>query len=91
MFALFMKKLVIDTSAEEIRSTTTILEQNHLKYEIRTTRTRGSIGSAMDARSYANANLAMYKESSQPSFVYSVFVKPKDYDKARKLISESRK
>ena len=89
MFSLFMKKIAVDTSAEEIRKMTTILEKNNLKYEIRTTRTRGSIGSAIDARSYANANLAMYKGSSQPSFVYSVYVKPKDYDKARKLIKTS--
>ena len=85
MFGLFMKKLAVDTSAEEIRRTTTILEKNNLKYEIRTTRTRGTIGSALDARSYANANLAMYKGASQPSFIYSVYVKPKDYDRARKL------
>ncbi len=89
MIALFMKKLAIDTSAEEIRRITTILEQNDLKYDIRTVRTRGSIGSSLDARSYANANLAMYKGASQPSFIYSLYVKPKDYERARNLIGIS--
>ncbi len=86
MIALFMKKLALDTSAEEIRRVTTLLEQNKVKYEIRTVRTRGSIGSSLDARSYANANLSMYKGASQPSFIYSVYVKPKEYERARKLI-----
>ena len=89
MFTLFLKKLSVDTSAEEIGRTTMILDENNLKYEIRTARTRGSIGSAIDARTYAKANLAMYKGSSQPSFTYSVFVKPKDYDRARKLTKGS--
>lgn len=89
MFGLFLKKLVIDTSAEEIRRTTTILEQNNIKYEVRTTRSRGTIGSGIDAHTYARANLAMYKEAAQPSFIYSVYVKRKDYDQARKLISEA--
>jgi hypothetical protein len=89
MLGLFMKKLAVDTSAEEIRRTTTILEKNKIKYEIRTTRTRGSIGSAMDAQTYANANLAMYKGASPPSFIYTVYVKPKDYDRARKLVKGS--
>lgn len=90
MFTLFMKKLSVDTSAEEIRRTTTILEQNNIKYEIRTTRTRGTIGSALDARSYANANLPMYKGASQPSFIYTVYVKPKDYDLACGLVRKSK-
>jgi hypothetical protein len=89
MFTLFKKKLAIDTSAEEIRRTTTILEKNNIKYEIRTTRTRGVIGSAFDAQSYARGNIAMYKGASQPSFIYSVYVKAKDYDRARKLVKGS--
>lgn len=89
MFGLFMKKLAVDTSAEEIRRTTTILEKNNVKYEIRTTRTRGSIGSAIDAQTYANANLAMYKGASPPSFIYTVYVKPKDFDRAKKLVKGS--
>jgi hypothetical protein len=89
MFTIFMKKLAVDTSAEEIRRTTTILEQNRIKYEIRTTRTRGTIGSALDARSYANANLAMYKGASPPSFIYSVYVKHKDYERACTLIKKA--
>lgn len=89
LFGLLMKKLVIDTSAEEIRKTTEILEQNNVHYEVRTIRTRGTIGSGFDAASYARANLALYKGASQPSFIYTVYVDRKDYDRAQKLISGS--
>jgi len=89
MLGLFLKRLAIDTSAEEIRRITTILEQNSLHYEVRTARSRGSIGSGLDAHSYARANLAMYKGASQPAFIYSVYVRRKDYDLARKLMLES--
>lgn len=89
MFGLFLKKLVVDLSAEEIRRTTTLLEQNNIQYEVRTTRARGTIGSGIDAHTYARANLAMYKGAAQPSFIYTVYVKRKDYDHARKLILES--
>jgi len=87
MFGLFLKRLVIDTSAEEIGRTTTILEQNGIKYEVRTIRSRGTIGSGIDAHAYARANLALYKGAQQPSFVYYVYVRRKDYDRARRLIS----
>ena len=90
MFVLFKKKLVVDTSAEEIRRTTTILEQNKIPYELRTTRSRGSITSAIDAQTYARANIAMYKGASKPTFVYTVYVKRKFYDRALDLIKTKR-
>lgn len=88
MLGLFMKKLVIDTSAEEIRRVTTVLEQNDIKYEIRTLRARGTVGSSIDAASYARANLSLYKGASQPSFIYYVYVRRRDYERARELMLE---
>ena len=81
-----MKKLVTDISAEEIRRATTVLEQNGIKYEIRTMRTRGLIGSALDAGSYAQGNISMYRGAPQPTFIYSVYVNRKSYAHARKLL-----
>jgi hypothetical protein len=86
MFDFFMKKLVVDTSAEEIARATSILDRNNIKYELRTTRTRGSIGSALDARSYAQGNIALYKGASGPTFIYTVCVTRKEYDLAWKLL-----
>lgn len=86
MLGLFLKKLATDTSAEEIRRTTTILEQNHIHYEVRTIRARGTIGSALDANAYATGNIPMYKNAAPPTFIYTVHVSRKDYTLARKLV-----
>jgi len=86
MFVIFKKNIATDTSSEAIRRMTTILEENNIKYEIRTKRTRGAIGAAFDARSYASSNIATYKGASQPSFIYMIYVKKKDYDRASELI-----
>jgi hypothetical protein len=86
IFLFLLKKLTTDSSGEEIRRVSTILTENKVKYVVRTVRPRGSIGSAMDSRTYANANLAMYKGASLPSYVYMVYVKRKDYERARDLV-----
>lgn len=86
MFVFFMKRIAVDTSNEEISRVTTILDQNRIKFELRTKRTRGVYGSMYDARSYAGANISMYKGSSQPAFVYMVYVKRRDYAQAHELL-----
>ena len=47
------------------------------------------IGPVLDAHDYAKANIAMYKRVSQPSFIYTVQVKQKDYDQAKKITTGS--
>mgnify|MGYP000854868101 FL=1 len=83
---ILMKKLTTDTSSEEVRRVTTLLDEHKIKYAIRTVRSRGSIGTALDSITYARANLAMYKGSNQPSFVYMVYVRHKDYEQAHDLV-----
>ena len=87
LFRFLMKKLMTDTSSEEIRRVTTLLEESDIKYEIRTVKPRGGIGTALDSRAYANTNLAMYKGASLPAFVYMVYVKRRDVDQAREIIN----
>jgi len=86
MFGLFMRKLAVDTSTEGINRISAILKQNNIYYDVRSERSRGIIGSGLDAASYARANLPLYYGASQPTFVYSIFVNFKDYKRARKLI-----
>ena len=85
-FGLFMRKLTVDTSTEGIKRISAILKQNGIPYEVRSERSRGSVGSSLDASSYARANLPLYYGASQPTFVYSIFVNFIDYKRARKLI-----
>ena len=87
MFALLKKKIAVDTNSEAIRKITTLLEDYQIKYEIRTVRSRGVLGMGMDAQSYARSNIAVYKGSSQPQFVYTVYVRLRDVVRAKQLIT----
>lgn len=53
MFVGFKKRILVDTSSEEARRVTALLDEHKIKYEFRTRRPRGSVGTALDARSYA--------------------------------------
>ena len=86
MFVFLKKRILVDTGNESVTKALAVLEKHHIKYEIRTIRSRGVIGTALDAGSYARSNIAMYKESSQPGFVYMVYVKRRDYLQAKRLI-----
>jgi hypothetical protein len=85
-FLFLLKKLVTDTSGEEIARVTALLAQNGIKYVMRTVRPRGSLGTAIDSRTYAGSNLAMYKGASLPPYVYMVYVRRKDYDRAKDVV-----
>lgn len=86
MFVLFKKRIVVDTSSEEITRIANILEENDIPYELRTRRERGFFGTFFDAQSYARANISMYKGSVQPAFIYMVYVKRRDVARARDLL-----
>ncbi|HOA21709.1 MAG TPA: hypothetical protein PKL82_04385 [Anaerolineaceae bacterium] len=86
---LIGKKLIADTSSAEIRRIEDILKHEKISYRLQTQRTRGALGSYIDARSYAASNIALYKGSQQPSFVYAIYVRPKDFKRAQALIAQS--
>ena len=86
MFVGFKKRIAVDTSSEEARRVTEILDANGIRYELRTKRPRGSIGTALDSRAYASGNISMYKGASQPLFIYMIYVKRKDFDRAHHLL-----
>jgi hypothetical protein len=86
MFVGFKKRILVDTSGEEARRVTEILDANEIKYELRTKRARGSVGTGLDARAYGRGNIAMYKGAGAPMFVYMVYVRRKDFDRAHQLL-----
>lgn len=88
MFIPFLARLLSDTNSAESRRVENILKENKIPYRIETKRIRGSIGSALDARSYAQANLAMYKGADTPSVVYAIYVRRKDLELAKALITK---
>ena len=84
MLILFMKKLATDTSAEEIGRIKTILVQNKLKLEVWTS--RGRTGSERDSHTYLRSNPVMYGIAPEPVFIYTIYVRRKDYARARQLV-----
>ncbi|MDY6874094.1 MAG: hypothetical protein SVR81_09045 [Chloroflexota bacterium] len=83
MFVLFKKRIAVETSSEEVTRITTILDQNQIDYELRTRRERGLFGNFFDAQSYARANISMYKGSARPAFIYMIYVKRRDVERAQ--------
>mgnify|MGYP003602556593 FL=1 len=85
---LIGKKLAADTSSGEIRRIEDILKNEKIPYRLQTQRTCGALGSWIDARSYAASNIALYKGSQQPGFVYTIYVRVKDFRRAQALIAQ---
>ena len=83
---LLGKRLIADTSSAEIRRIENILKQENIPYRLQTQRTRGALGSMIDSRSYAASNIALYKGAAQPNFVYTIYVRRKDYQRANALM-----
>lgn len=89
MIIPFLKKVLTDTNAGEVRRVEDILKKNKIPYRIKTYQNRGSIGLAIDSRTYASSNLSMYKGSNAPSVSYGIYVRRKDFEKVKELISRS--
>ncbi|NMC15251.1 MAG: hypothetical protein GYA40_01215 [Chloroflexi bacterium] len=83
---LLGKQLISDTSSEEIRRVEELLKRENIPYRLQTQRTRGALGSMIDSRSYAASNIALYKGAAQPNFVYTIYVRRKDYQRANALM-----
>ena len=76
------KELMTDSSAEELARVKEALKTRDIEFEVRTIRSRGVIGNAMDASSYARANLAFSRDRQNIDFVYRLYVRRRDYDVA---------
>lgn len=85
MLIPFLKKLMVETSAEAVHKACKLLEQNGIQYRIQTYRMRGIIGTGMESSSYMRFNMSQNKWGSQPSTSYGIFVRRKDYETSRVL------
>ena len=85
MFALFLKKLATDTSAEAIGRIKLILEQNGISCKIITSEGKISVGS--ESHVYNKANPVIHDLAPRSTIIYYVYVKRKDYSRACVLIS----
>ena len=85
MLIPFLKKLMVETSAEAVHKACKILEENGIPYRIQTYRMRGIIGTGLESSSYMRFNVSQNKWGSQTSTSYGIYVRRTDYEKAREL------
>ena len=86
MITLFnRKKILTSSSMEDLGRFKMILSQNKIPFMVKTIRARGSIGTALDVRSYQQFNLA-YTDAKTASFIYYVYVHRSDAGRARVLV-----
>ena len=85
MFIPFLKKLMVDTSAELIHHACKTLDENGIPYRLQTLRFQGAIGTGLQSRSYMTFNLSQNKWGSAPSLSYAIYVRRKDFKRALQL------
>ena len=85
MLIPFLKKLMVETSAEAFHKACKLLDQNGIQYRIQTFRFQGAVGTGLQSRSYMGFNVTQNKWGATPSFSYAIYVRRKDYETARQL------
>jgi hypothetical protein len=85
MFIPFLKKLMVETSAEAVHTACKTLDENGIQYRIQTLRFQGAIGTGLQSGSYMRFNVTQSKWGATPSFSYAIYVRRKDYETARQL------
>lgn len=77
------KKLLVTSDAGDVAQKRIDLKEAGIPFEVKTIRSRGTIGSSFDHRSIAASNFAPGNFSSG-SNVYYIYVRKKDYKTALK-------
>lgn len=77
------KRLLITSDGSDLAQKRLKLNEAGIKFEVRTIRPRGTIGSSLDHRAIAASNFAPGNFSSGNN-VYYIYVRRKDYERAAK-------
>ncbi len=86
MFVWFKKRIATDTSGEDARRITNISKKMIFIMKLEQNGCEGLQVLAIDSRYHARINQPLYKGSRQLSYVYMIYVRRKDYDRAYDLI-----
>lgn len=81
---IIRKKLIMDISAEQIRNVTELLKENKITYDMKTVTAQWSGSRALNAHlgeSY------LQSPNGGGNYIYTVYVRPRDYDRAKKIIN----
>lgn len=80
----FRKQLFLDTDAIEFARIKDILKENGIKYEVKTTVSEGVLARRFNAAA-ASSTRQLYSNFSVQTYVYYIYVKPSDYQRAKAL------
>ena len=84
IFFFLRRRLLLDTDAGELARVKLVLDQNGIEYHVKTTVSENAPARTFGAAA-ASRYVATYSAASAQSYLYQLFVKRKDYAKARKL------
>lgn len=80
----FRKRIFLDTNAMEFARIKALLQENGIKYEVKTTVSEGVLARQFNAAAAVHIRQG-YSNFSTQTYVYSIYVKPSDFKKAKAL------
>ncbi len=80
------KKLVTDSSSQEIARVRGVLEENGIDFYTETKRNANIVLEGNYARMAASRGMAYSSMRGPVDYTYTIWVKKKDYDRAEKLL-----
>ena len=78
------KRIFLDTNAMEFARIKAILAANGIPYEVKTTVSEGVLARKFNSAA-ATRTWESYSKVSTQTYVYSIYVKPRDYETAKAL------
>ena len=84
MFLFRRKRLFLDTDAMEFARIKDVLDRNGIPYEVKTTVSENAMTRKFNSAAAAHLRYS-YSNFATQSYVYYIYVKPADYQKAKAL------
>ena len=82
---ILRKRLMMDTDPRELARVKQILDNNGIRYEVKTTVSDNVLSRSFNAKA-AETVRTTYSTMASQAYLYQLFVKPGDYGKARKAV-----
>lgn len=80
----FRKRLFLDTNAMEFARIKDILAQNGIQYDVKTTVSENAMTRTFNSAAAAHLRQS-YSNFSTQTYVYYIYVRPSDYERAKAL------
>ena len=85
---LFRKRVLLDSDPQELARVKTLLDRAGIKYDVKTTVSENVLSRNFNAVAAKKWNYA-YSAAENQTYLYQVFVAPRDYASAKKAIRGS--